>query len=119
MKNTDVSQFICDLDGSQFEADLGKILTAVGIAVADHDGAGEVNIKLKMKRIGQSNQVNIKHIINYKKPTSRGEQTEKTEGETAMYVSARQGMTYFPSREGQGALINKSGDPNPEMPPEK
>jgi hypothetical protein len=41
-----------------------------------------------MKRIGQSNQVNIKHNINYKKPTSRGEQTEKTEGETAMYVSA-------------------------------
>lgn len=119
MKSTDVPQFIADLDGNQMEADLGKILTAVGIAVCDHDEKGEVTIKLKMHRIGASNQVNIKHAISYSKPTSRGHQTEKTEGETAMYVSATQGMTYFPSREKQGSLIDKTGSATPggQMPP--
>lgn len=120
MKSTDIQSFIADLDGGQFEADLGKILTAVGIAACDHGGTGEVTIKLKMKRIAQSNQVNIKHHISYIKPTSRGMQSEKTEGETPMYVSATQGMTFFPSREKQGSLLGKAGDARPggEMPPQ-
>lgn len=119
MKSTNTTQFIEDLDGGQFDADLGKILTAVGIATCDFDGTGEVTIKMKMKRIGQSNQVNIHHKIAYSKPTSRGVQTESTQGQTAMYVSAQQGMTFFPSRENQGSLIGKGGDamPGGEMPP--
>lgn len=119
MKNTDVSQFITDLDGGQFEADLGKILTAVGIAVADHGKKGKITIDLNLSRIGQSNQVNIKHKISYQRPTSRGDQSEKSGGETALYVSATQGMTFFPSREGQGALVGKDGatQPGGEMPP--
>jgi hypothetical protein len=119
MKSTDVTQFVNDLDGGQFEADLGKILTATGIAVCDFEGDGEVTIKLKMKRIGNSNQVNIKHHVSYTKPTSRGKSSEKTEGETAMYVSATQGMTFFPSRGDQGSLLDKSGagKPGGEMPP--
>jgi hypothetical protein len=119
MKSTNTAQFIEDLDGGQFEADLGKILTAVGIAACDHDGPGEITIKLKMKRIGQSNQVNINHRITYSAPTSRGQQSESTGGETAMYVSATQGMTFFPSRENQGSLIGKGGEVHPggNMPP--
>ena len=53
MKQTDIQQFVEDLDGGQFSADLGKILTAVGIAVCDHSAGGEVTIKLKMKQIGK------------------------------------------------------------------
>jgi hypothetical protein len=119
MKPTDVGQFIADLDGNQLEAGLGVILTTVGIAVCDHDATGEVTIKLKIKRIGNSNQVNIQHTLAYSKPTSRGEQKEKTTGETAMYVSATQGMTYFPSRENQGSLLGKDGSaaPGGHMPP--
>lgn len=120
MKSTDVNQFISDLDGGQLEADLGKILTATGIAVCDFDGDGEVIIKLAVKRIGNSNQVNIKHLVSYTKPTSRGKQSEKTAGETAMYVSASQGMTFFPSRGNQGTLLSKNGESSNggEMPPQ-
>jgi hypothetical protein len=121
MKDTDVGHFISDLDGGQLEATLGKVLTAVGIAVCEHEGKGDITLKLKMSRIGQSNQVNIKHSVSYAKPTSRGNLSEKTEGETAMYVSSTQGMTYFPARENQGSLLDKNGSafPNGQLPPSK
>jgi hypothetical protein len=120
MKHTDVSAFIADLDGGQLEALLGKVLTTVGLAVCEHDGKGEVTLKLKMDRIGNSNQINIGHFVSYDMPTSRGHISEKTSGVTAMYCSATQGMTYFPSREKQGSLLDKTGKATPggHMPPE-
>lgn len=119
MKQTDIQQFVEDLDGGQFSADLGTILTAVGIAVCEHGAPGDVTIRLKLKQIGKSNQVNIRHEIAYERPTARGKVSEKSGGETAMYVSASQGMTFFPSREGQGALFGRNGEANPggSMPP--
>ncbi|MES2625932.1 MAG: hypothetical protein V4628_11690 [Pseudomonadota bacterium] len=116
MKATNVSAFISDLDGNQFEADLGKILSSVGAAVVDFDGEGQVNLTFKMKRIGASHQVNICHAIKYERPTSRGKSSETTKGSTAMYVQA-EGLTFFPSTAGQGSLLNKSGNAEQGMPP--
>lgn len=106
MNNTPVGQFFEDLDGSQFERELGKVLSAVSAAVVDHNKTGEVKITLKMKQIGGSHQIQVEHSLAYERPTARGKQTEKSTGITPMYVGAG-GITFFPDNQGQ--LLGKTG----------
>ena len=98
---TDVPQFIEDLCGGVFEEKLASVLSMVAESVDTHDKSGEITIKLSMKKIGSSSQVNISHKIAYSHPTMRGKKGEEDTTETPMYVNPGGRLTLFPEHQGQ------------------
>lgn len=105
--STDVKELIGDLDGGSFEERLSKVISQVAGAVVDHGKAGQVQITLKMNRIGTSYQVQIDHDLAYKRPTAKGKVAENAESSTPMYVGKGGALTFFP--EDQGQLFDKKG----------
>jgi hypothetical protein len=111
MHETDVTTFICDLDGGVFEQKLGHILSEVAGAVVDHGDrgkAGQVQITLDIKRLGQGAQVEVKHKLSYSRPTMHGKSSEEEQLMTPMYVGVGGKMSLFP--EGQDQLFTKHGE---------
>lgn len=111
MHETNVTEFICDLDGGVFEQKLGHILSEVAGAVVDHGEkgkSGQVQITLDIKRIGQSAQVEVKHKLAYNRPTMHGKSSEEEQLMTPMYVGVGGKLTFFP--EGQDQLFTKQGE---------
>lgn len=82
----DVSEFITDLDGGQFELIVSKALSEVAAAVVDHAKNGEVSIKLKIEKIPGTQQVRLQHGVKFLKPTSMGKAGEETSGATVLFV---------------------------------
>ena len=104
---TKVETFMADLDGGVFEQKLSHMLSETAAAVIDHNRQGEVVIKLKMKRIGESHQVQIDHSLKYNRPTSRGSVQEDNVTTTPMYVGTGGALTFFP--ENQVPMFDKKG----------
>lgn len=96
-KPTDVSDFIGELNAGVFEKQLGAILTDVAAGVIANGKQGEVTIKLKIKQISDTSQVNISHSLDYKTPTSKGHRTELVEGATPMHVLHGGGISIMPN----------------------
>ncbi|WP_330925008.1 hypothetical protein [Candidatus Sororendozoicomonas aggregata] len=105
--STDVGEFVADLDGGLVEEKLSRILSDVAGAVIDHNAAGEVILKLNLKRLAQSYQVVVNHTIKYTRPTSRGKVTEDESTSTPMYVGEDGKLSFM--QENQHALLNKKG----------
>lgn len=105
--STDVSTFIADLDGGVFMEKLSRVLSDVASAVIDHGEKGQVTIKLDMSRIATSHQVEIKHRLEFSRPTMRGAQSEHEVTRTPMYVGSKGALTFFP--ENQGQMFDKRG----------
>ena len=105
---TDVSEMFADLDGGTFEERLGRVLSEVAGAVIDNGRAGEVNVKLSLKRIGTSYQVQIDHKLSYKRPTPKGTVAEDSTSSTPMYVGTGGKLSFFP--ENQGQMFGKKGE---------
>lgn len=57
MKATDTNDFFTSLNAGIFSQQFGRVLSDVAAGVVDHSKQGKVIIKLKIKQIGQSNQV--------------------------------------------------------------
>lgn len=106
--STDVGTFLSDLDGGVLENKLSQILSDVAGAVIDHNAAGEVILKLNMKRIASSYQVQVNHMIKYTRPTSKGKVTEDNTTSTPMYVGSGGRLSFFP--ENQNQMFNKTGE---------
>lgn len=83
---TDVTQLISDLDGGQLEHMLSAALSQVAAAAVDNNRVGEVSIKLKIKPITGSHQVSCEHTVEFKRPTSSGLATEKSNRTTVLFV---------------------------------
>ncbi|ATR82974.1 hypothetical protein GCM10009504_27060 [Pseudomonas laurentiana] len=94
MKATDTNDFFNSLNAGVFSQQIGRALSDVAAGVVDHSKVGEVTIKLKIKQIGQSNQVAISHTLDFVEPTKRGKRREDTTLDTPLYVTA-QGLTLF------------------------
>lgn len=94
MKPTDVAEFINSLNASIFTQQVGTALSNVAAGVVEHNKQGEVTLKFKMKRIGESNQVAITHTLDFVEPTKRGKRREDTTLDTPMYVTAN-GLELF------------------------
>lgn len=97
-KPTDVSNFMGDLNAGIFEKQLGAVLSDVASGVVMNGKQGEVTIKLKIKQISDTQQVNISHAIDYKTPTAKGHRTELTEGATPMHVLKGGCISLMPER---------------------
>lgn len=106
--STNVNEMLSDLDGGTFEDRLGRVISEVAGAVIDNGRAGEVNIKLSIKQIGSSYQVQVGHKLSYKRPTPKGTVSEDSTSSTPMYVGTGGKLTFFP--ENQGQMFGKKGE---------
>jgi hypothetical protein len=94
MKATDTNDFFNSLNAGVFAQQIGQALSNVAAGVIDHGKAGQVTITLKMKQIGQSNQVAVSHTLDFQQPTKRGKLREDSTLDTPLYVTP-DGLTLF------------------------
>jgi hypothetical protein len=83
---TDVSEFVTDLDGGQFELLASMALSESAAATVDFGKMSEVTIKFKIETIPGTHQVRIQHDTKFTRPTSMGKRSEETSGSTVMHV---------------------------------
>lgn len=97
IKDTDVEKFIGELDGGQLQAMLSRFLSLTGASVSDHGKKGKVKIELDFTRVAGSknSMVNVTSKISFIRPTTTGDQSEKSTAVTPMYVGPK-GLTYMP-----------------------
>lgn len=83
---TNVTEFVTDLDGGQFEQMLSFALSQVASAAVDHHKKGVVEVKLEFQAIKGTSQVMVTHKVAFKRPTLTGRSSEEASGATALYV---------------------------------
>lgn len=98
---TDVSEFINELNAGVFANQIGAALSKVALGVVEHGKQGKVTLTFDLKRISDSSQVAIKHKLVYAAPTKRGSQSEDLTTETPMHVNAGGRLTLFAENHGQ------------------
>lgn len=106
MKPSDVKQVFEELGAGVFEEKIAYALSDVCSAVVREDKVGEITIKLKVKRVGSTDQVNISHELGYKRPKKRGSIAETDSQETVMYVNEEGNITQFPENQTDMFLEN-------------
>lgn len=111
MKATDTNDFFNSLNAGVFAQQVGQALSNVAAGVIDHGKAGQVTITLKMKQIGQSNQVAISHTLDFQQPTKRGKLREDSTLDTPLYLTP-QGLTLF-QNDPTSQLFSKDDTPVP------
>lgn len=89
-------QLIEDFDGGVFVQRLDAALKACALGVTTEGRDGEVVIKLKLKQIGSSSQVNVVHSIKSMHPTAKGRVVEEATTSTPVHVGKGGRMTLFP-----------------------
>lgn len=107
-RGTDLPQFINDLDGNVFAEKVARALSRVAAGVIEHDKGGELTIKFKLARIGNSHRVTIKHGLNYKVPEANGSYSQDNTTESVMHVNKGGHMSVFP--ENQNQLFTRTGE---------
>lgn len=110
---TDVQELLEDLDGGTFSQNLGKALSKVALGVVTHSKEGEITIKMKLKQIGETTQVNIEHTLGMLVPTKYGKQTDSSTKHTPMHVGVGGKMTLLPNGNlpgNQRNMFDRKGD---------
>lgn len=97
--DTDVQQFIEDLEAGVFMERVGHVLSKVAANVLDLEKVGEVTIKLKLKHMGARDQIMVEHDLSYKRPMMNGTMTENITGKTPQYVGTGGAMTLYPEKQ--------------------
>ena len=93
---TDVNQFMSEIGGGVFAEQIASALSDVAANVMLHNKAGKVTISFDLKKMnGDTGQVMIKHKLDYKVPTNRGQRTETGTTETPMYVGRAGKLSLF------------------------
>jgi hypothetical protein len=105
---TNVEAFIQDLDGGMFEKKLSLALSDVAAATCDNGGEGEVVVKFSFKKIQGTSQVHCKHTLNFCRPTSSGEASEKESRITTLHVGKFGRLSLAP--ENQMTMFERNGD---------
>lgn len=95
MKQTDVQQFIVDLDGGVFAEKLGLALSQVAAGVVDTEKEGTVQVEMKIKPAG-GHQVQVEHKLKFKEPTQRGSKSRDDMTKTPMHVGGGGVLSFFP-----------------------
>ena len=96
---TDVSEFITDLDGGQFDRMLSVALGEVAAGVVDNDKVGKVAVKFNIKRIPGTSQVTVEHTLKFQRPTSDGKRGEEATRKTVMHVGKNGVMSLMPANQ--------------------
>lgn len=105
---TEVGQFLDDLDAGMFQQKISKALSDVAAGVIDNHAQGKVQVTFVVTQLGSSNQVMIDHQLAYSAPTPNGEFAEKNKTRTPMHVNEGGELTLFPKNQHQ--LFDKKGE---------
>lgn len=99
---TDFTKILGDFNANVFEQQINRAMSDVAANVTTYGKNGEVVLKFKFKRIGNSSQVVIEHGIKSVIPTDdkKGKLTEETSSETPMHVSKGGKLSLFPYEQG-------------------
>lgn len=93
---TNVEQLLGDLEGGVFAQKLAIALSDAALAVAHTGKKGSVSVSFDMKRIGETNQVEVTHKLSYSKPTAKGKVVEESASSTPLHVGGRGALTLIP-----------------------
>lgn len=104
-KTMDIGEFIEELAAGTFGAKISRALQTCALQVVEHDKSGEVTIKFKLKKAGESSQVMCEHQIKTSRPTLRGKQAEEDTTSTPLFVNPLGILTLMPLA--QGRLFEK------------
>lgn len=95
----DLATFLEELGGGVFANKVLRALkeTALGVVTyGDKGKKGKVTVTFQMQRIGESNQVELKHGLSFSRPIIRGKATEDDTTETPMHVGAGGKLSLMP-----------------------
>ena len=104
---TDISEFITDLDGGQFDRKLSIALSQAAAASVDNQKEATVTVKFKLKPIGGSHMAHVDHTLEFKKPTESGSTSETETRTTTMHVGKFGKLSLAP--ENQMVMFAKDG----------
>jgi hypothetical protein len=112
---TDFAEILGEMNGGVLVQQAGTAASdiAANICAIDKKRKGKLTIELEFERIGDSNQVSIKHKIKTLVPKPRGKVSEEIEGETPFHVGPRGKITLFPNAQtslelGAGAATGRT-----------
>lgn len=80
-------QFITDLEAGMFEQMLSVALRKVAAAVVSTGKKGEVSATFTFEHIENTQQVEVKSALEFKRPTTRGSASDKDTGKTVFFVA--------------------------------
>lgn len=95
-KSQAFGELIGEFDAGVFEEKVTAALREVAQGVNAHRKGGSVTLKFSMKPIGDSNQVNVTHKLDYAKPTAKGKVSEDNTTCTPMHVGRAGYLSIFP-----------------------
>lgn len=104
---TDLLDILPDLFGGVFLGQIEHALSDAALGVVswgDKGKSGKVTVEFTLNRIGETNQVAVKHSVAFAYPTKRGKKSETSITETPMHVGPRGRLTLMPQAE-QGGLF--------------
>jgi hypothetical protein len=88
-----------ELNAGVFRQQVERALSDVALGVVTHgekNKKGKVTLTFDMVRIGESNQVNLTHKLEYRAPTARGKRTEDATSQTPLHVGRDGRLTLMP-----------------------
>ncbi len=109
MAETNVDNFMGELNGGVFKEKLAHIISAVALGSVlhgDKSRKGKVIIELSFKKIGDNDQLVISHKLHQEVLTKRGKKTEVDSTETPMFVGRGGVTTISPPKEDQRGQFN-------------
>lgn len=112
-QKTNIAEMLGELNGGVFEQQINSAISDVALGVVTNGKPGEITIHLKLKQIGDSNQVAVTHKLAFVKPTVRGKIAEDLTADTPMHVGAGGTLTLFPNTQtrmemGAGAATGRT-----------
>lgn len=109
LPKTDFVDLIGELNAGVLLQQLNAALSDVALGTVlygDKGKSGEVTLKLKLSRIGESSQVSMKHSLSFSKPTTRGKASEEATTETPLYVHRGGKLAVMPEDQGKFEFSN-------------
>ncbi|EBM5663470.1 hypothetical protein L3L93_001605 [Salmonella enterica] len=106
---TNVENFIKELDGGVFIDKVGAVLSEVALGVNSTNKKGKVIIEMELSSLDE-NRVSIAHKLKFNRPTMRGSKSEEDTTNTPMYVNKGGELTLFRKDQGQLFDINGQAD---------
>lgn len=85
-KQTNVDDFVGELEGGIFKERLAIMLTEAALGAVLHNRKGKVSVNFDISRVNESGQVMVSANMKNTKPTKRGEITEAVKSDTPMWV---------------------------------
>jgi len=105
---TDFVELVGELNAGVFIQQINAAMSDVALGTVVHGDkgkCGEVTLKFKVTRIGESSQVAMKHTLSYSKPTARGKASEEATTETPLHVHRGGKLSVMPEEQGKFDFI--------------